>query len=74
MDVWRDDSNPLRKRAYQAHNLKELWTDLVDKLSQKDLKVVATVCRNLWGKRNKVIFEDKFFKPQVVVLANPSAS
>lgn len=40
---------------------------LVEKLSQKDFELVATVCRNIWGQRNKVVFENNFESPRVLL-------
>lgn len=55
VDVQGEGSNPLRKWAFQAHDFKELWSELVEKHNKKDLPVVATVCHNLWGQGNKVV-------------------
>lgn len=64
VDVQGEGSNPLKEWAFQAHDLKKSWSELVVKLNQKDLAMVATMYHNIWGQRDKVVFDNNFVSPK----------
>lgn len=44
-----------------------LWEKLVQKLKKKDSQLITSIIRNIWLRRNKFIFEQKFDSPRTIV-------
>lgn len=70
-DVWGESSYPLHKWSYAATNFQELLGKLFDTLDSNTLPVVTVTFKNIWFRRNLVIFQDKSTIPQRVYQNSP---
>ncbi|XP_042979938.1 uncharacterized protein LOC122310120 [Carya illinoinensis] len=66
-DVWTGSIRVVQKWSSAEDNFLVLWEKFMDKLSEKELELVAVLMRLLWLRRNSFIFEKKFKDPNSVV-------
>lgn len=62
-----DENSPLCKCKVNSMSMKDLWTDIPNKLSFKHQELCAITLRNIWHKCNTFIFENMFASPQQVM-------
>lgn len=67
-DVWCVKTNPLSKWTILSQDFRSLWMEIVKKLSQKDRKLCAIICRNIWLRRNSFVFDGKFESSYIIMI------
>lgn len=66
VDVWAEEGSPMQKWAYGEEYIGVVWRKMAEKLNEEELGLVATVLRNVWLRRNKLVFENGFFNPKAI--------
>lgn len=66
-DVWMDCSSKLQKCTSDEEDFLSIFEKLLGKLEQMEIELVACVARQLWMRRNKVVFGDDLLPPSVVI-------
>ncbi|XP_042939386.1 uncharacterized protein LOC122274411 [Carya illinoinensis] len=66
-DIWIGSIQVIQKWSSVEDNFLILWEKLIDKLTDKELELVAVLMRLLWLRRNSFIFEEKFKDPDSVI-------
>ncbi|XP_042942776.1 uncharacterized protein LOC122276958 [Carya illinoinensis] len=66
-DVWAEHSRTLQKWNTEENDFLGLWAKISSKLNKPETEEVVAVMRNLWIRRNKFIFEQKFASPSSVI-------
>jgi hypothetical protein len=62
-DVWLENMKPIQKSTSAEIDFQHLFVQLFDRLVGKDFQRFGFVARQLWFRRNKVIFDDEFLSP-----------
>ncbi|XP_042974746.1 uncharacterized protein LOC122306383 [Carya illinoinensis] len=73
VDVWAEVNSPVQKWPMGEVDLGQLWNRVVDKCSEEEVVLIATVMRNIWLRRNSFVFEE-FFSSLDVILNKAKAS
>lgn len=61
--VWGYETSPMSKWSNTAPSFWHLWKQMVDKLKTQELWMSATILKQIWTRRNLVVFEEKFKSP-----------
>lgn len=61
--VWGYETSPMSKWSNTAPSFWHLWKQMVDKLKTQELGMSATILKQIWTRRNLVVFEEKFESP-----------
>ncbi|XP_018820941.2 uncharacterized protein LOC108991215 [Juglans regia] len=67
VDVWGDTRSPISKWPSGDCNFEQKWLDLCRVMDQESMEKVAVIMRGIWYRRNKYVFENKFWRPGNVV-------
>lgn len=67
VDVWESKNNSLSKWSNFTLSFQPLSKQMVEKLSSQDMELYAILFRQIWARRNLVIFKDKFKRPANVI-------
>ncbi|KAF5458381.1 hypothetical protein F2P56_022412 [Juglans regia] len=67
VDVWGDTRSPISKWPSGDCNFEQKWLDLCRVMDQESIEKVAVIMRGIWYRRNKYVFENKFWRPGNVV-------
>lgn len=66
-DVWSERGSPVEKWGYNEANFMDLWRRLNMKLGPEEFIVVAYGMRQLWMRRNSLLFESSLDQPRSVM-------
>lgn len=63
MDVWLENSKRLQKRNNDEDSFNNLFERLLERLEEEEVQSFAYVARQVWFRRNKMVFDDEFASP-----------
>ncbi|XP_042984282.1 uncharacterized protein LOC122313374 [Carya illinoinensis] len=63
VDVWAEVNSPVQKWPTGETDLGQLWNKVVERCGEDEVVLIATVMRNIWLRRNSLVFEDDFSSP-----------
>jgi ribonuclease HI len=66
-DVWSECCRAIQKCSIAEGEFFSLFETLADKLNEEELQMMAGVARQIWLRRNAVVFEGEFLTPGVLV-------
>ncbi|KAF5441933.1 hypothetical protein F2P56_037100 [Juglans regia] len=66
-DVWAKNNSPVKKWANEEVDFMSLWIKMIHDLKREELEWKVVVMRRIWLKRNRFIFENKFYNPKQVI-------
>ncbi|KAF5475754.1 hypothetical protein F2P56_007529 [Juglans regia] len=67
-DVWAESNSPVKKWANEGVDFMSLWIKMINELKKEEIEWMAVVMRRIWLRRNRFIFENKFYSPKQVIL------
>ncbi|XP_042979713.1 uncharacterized protein LOC122309937 [Carya illinoinensis] len=65
-DVWGEATSPVRKWHIAYEDFSVLWRDLSTRLEAEQLDQIAVVLYQLWKRRNRWVFDNKFQSPSII--------
>jgi hypothetical protein len=72
-DVWAECCRSIQKCSSDEDGFLEIFVKLASKLSEEELQLAAGVARQIWMRRNSVVFGGEFLSPSTMV-ARPRIS
>lgn len=66
-DVWAEFNKTLQKWSSHEDDLLSLWEKMMDKVGKAEMRLIASVMRGIWQRRNELIFEGVFKSPSQVI-------
>lgn len=69
-DVWGFETNSMIKWTNSTPSIWFIWKQMVDNFNHQDLKLNVIILKQIWAKRNLVIFDDTF-KSLISVIQKP---
>jgi ribonuclease HI len=66
-DVWSECNGKLQKRKCGGDDFMELLESLRQCLNEEEMHLMVTVARQIWLRRNKMVFEGEFQSPSALV-------
>lgn len=63
-DVWTCPTSLLQKRKCIDRGFFNVWEEMISKLQKAKIEEIACICRTLWMRRNKEVFEGRFESPR----------
>lgn len=68
-DVWMEGNIRFQKSCSEEDNFSSIILRLRERLTEEDFDLMACLARQIWLRRNKMVFEDKFSHPKLVFKA-----
>jgi ribonuclease HI len=68
-DVWLECPARIQKCPCDVDDFSSIFMRLVERLTDEELRLVGTVARQIWFRRNKVVFKGEFKDPRELVQA-----
>jgi len=65
-DVWGRGSIVFQKCKTKGGSFKQLMDECLNRPSKEDVELMAVICRHIWLRRNKMVFDQIFTPPSVV--------
>jgi hypothetical protein len=62
-DVWSECKGKLQKSHFEGNDFMAILESLSQRLSEEEMHLMVTVARQIWLRRNKMIFEGDFQAP-----------
>jgi hypothetical protein len=66
-DVWLECTKKLQKSTSDEDAFINIFERLLECLNDVEIELIACVARQLWLRRNKLIFEESFSQPKVLI-------
>jgi hypothetical protein len=66
-DVWADYSSRIQKSSCDTKEFMGIMQWLMDKCTDEEIQMVTLVARQIWHRRNSVVFGGTFSSPQVLL-------
>ncbi|XP_042944508.1 uncharacterized protein LOC122278379 [Carya illinoinensis] len=67
MDVWSQSHIFFQKSSFRVDSFKDLFECLREQGTQPLMELFSVISRNIWLRRNKLVFEGSFMHPNLVV-------
>lgn len=67
MDVWVEVGSPVQKWPSGEVDLGQIWGKVVERFGEDEVVLIATVMRNIWLRRNYLIFKKGFSSPGIIL-------
>ncbi|KAF5458729.1 hypothetical protein F2P56_022739 [Juglans regia] len=72
-DVWAESQSGLQKWICEEKDFFYIWDEIQSKLQKKKVEEVAMIFKELWFRRNRMVFDGKFDSPSKVITATISS-
>ncbi|XP_042954577.1 uncharacterized protein LOC122290987 [Carya illinoinensis] len=66
-DVWGEMLSPVQKWRLEEKDFQQLWLRMVKRLTKNQIEITVNIMKRIWGRRNEVLFENKFMDPGKLV-------
>ncbi|XP_041020374.1 uncharacterized protein LOC121261991 [Juglans microcarpa x Juglans regia] len=66
-DVWAEQGSPVQKWSVGVKSFYQLWEEVHSKLTAENVEKMVFILRNIWYRRNMVVFDNKFLNPASIV-------
>ncbi|XP_041001018.1 uncharacterized protein LOC121246799 [Juglans microcarpa x Juglans regia] len=67
-DVWMLGSKKFQKAAFTHKEFGEIFMHMFQRLGNSEISLFAEITKMLWMRRNKLIFEDSFTTPSILMM------
>lgn len=68
-DVWVEIDSLVQKWLSDGEDFTRMWKKMTQVFKRDRLEKIATIMYNIWNKKSRFIFEDKFMGPKMVMKA-----